>query len=816
MHPRLRCSSILLITSLLLCSQIIRAGDNPLVLNAVRVTAPPTVDGFLNDTVWQLARPATDFIQRDPEEGKPASERSEIRVLYDNEALYFGCMFYDSEPGKIVARLARRDDEIESDQASIRLDSYHDHQTAAEFWFNAAGVKADIIQYDDGNREDASWDPVWDLQTRITPHGWTAELRIPFGALRYRTDDSDTTEQEWGLNIIRYISRKQETDRWAFTPKRESGFISRFGHLRGLRKLPVPRHLELLPFVLAKQQWEAATDLQDRSARLRFNGGLDLKYGLSNNFTIYATLNPDFGQVEADPAVLNLTTYETFYPEKRPFFIEGIQIVRFTTFGDEGAGPGLFYSRRIGRAIQESEVSVPAGGKIEELPQRVTILGAAKLTGKTNGGLSVGILQAITRKEEATVVDSNGTRSVQVVEPFAHYSVIRLRQDVLDGSNVGMIITSVVKQSRLPALTGGWDWNLRFDRNLYQLDGFVALSHTTDVDSSRISGSAGRVQIARIGAEHWLWFLSGDYTTPHYNINDVGYFRRPSDWGVIGQVTFKEDVPSQAVRNYNVGLMLHEREVFEGVNINREASLEGSLLFTNYWSLQGSANTDAGKYDDRETRGNGFYAKPSSYTLHAALGTDTRYDVKVAWQNTFGWDALQKHLYDTQLGVELRTVTWMNWQFAIGYHRVRMQEAWVENVESGTITSSIFGDRSTDEYNVTLRGTVTFTPELTLQVYTQLFLARGHYENPRVLSGTSLFLPSAFSTSPDFNEQSLNANVVLRWEYLPGSTLFLVWSHARSGGNQDYFSSFGGNVGDTFRLPASNVLLLKMTYWMSV
>ena len=237
------------------------AGDDTLTVRAVRIGMPPHIDGILDEGVWKSAQPAADFMQRDPEEGKPASERSEIRVLYDSEALYFGCLFYDAEPEKIVARLSRRDDEIEADEASIRIDSYHDHQTAFEFTFNAAGVKVDILQYDDGDKEDESWDPVWDVQTRILSQGWSAdeafrgwsaEVRIPFRILRYRVSDS-AAEQEWGINFLRHISRKQEDERWAFTPKSQTGFVSRFGHLAGLRDLPTPRQFEVLPFLVGKQ-----------------------------------------------------------------------------------------------------------------------------------------------------------------------------------------------------------------------------------------------------------------------------------------------------------------------------------------------------------------------------------------------------------------------------------------------------------------------------------------------------------------------------------------------------------------------------------
>jgi hypothetical protein len=345
------------------------AGDNPRTVRAVRIETAPRIDGVLDEAQWRSAIPAADFIQLDPDEGKPASERSEVRVLYDAEAIYFGCTFDDSRPDLIVSPFTRRDNEVESDWGSIRIDSYHDNQGCYEFTFNPSGVKVDILQFDDGNNEDASWDPVWYLETKITPHGWTAELKIPFSMLRYNTPGADTSEYAWGINFRRIISRKQEDQRWAFTPKRESGFISRFGHLAGLRGLPDPQQLEVVPFTVSKQTFVPADGSRPASSDFDQDLGADIKYGLSNNFTLDATINPDFGQVEADPAVLNLSTFETFYPEKRPFFIEGTQFIRFTTFGGD-FGPGMFYSRRIGRAISTDEVRLDEGERIEEIPRR--------------------------------------------------------------------------------------------------------------------------------------------------------------------------------------------------------------------------------------------------------------------------------------------------------------------------------------------------------------------------------------------------------------------------------------------------------------
>ncbi len=792
------------------------SGDSPRTIRAIRITSSLHIDGILDEETWAQAELATGFIQRDPDEGKPASERSEIRVLYDDEALYFGCRYFDSEPKKIVARLTRRDDEIESDEASIRIDSYHDHQTGYEFTFNAAGVKIDKLQYDDANREDDSWDPVWDVQTKITNEGWTAEVKIPFRILRYKSSGADSSGDVWGINLLRYISRKQESERWAFTPKSESGFISRYGHLVGLRNLPDPKLFELLPFATSKQSYDPATIYQDRRQETSGNAGLDLKYGLSSNFTIDATINPDFGQVEADPAVLNLSTFETFYPEKRPFFIEGTQIIRFTTFGGD-FGPGMFYSRRIGRAISTNEVDVPVAGRIEEVPQNVTILGAAKISGKTNDGVSIGVLQAVTQEEKATVLDPNGQRSDQVLEPLAHYSILRLKKDFLQNSNIGMILTATAKDTRAPAFTNGYDWTLNLDHNIYSLTGFLALSHTTNAAGERTTGSAGKFQFGKVAAEHWLWSVSSDYTSPKYNINDVGFFFSPDDFGAVTSLTYKEDVPARLVRNYSVGGFLHVRQNFEGANIAREIHLNGQVLFANYWSMSGSADADAGIFNPYESRGNGLYRKPTNYQTSASLSTDPRNDLKFTIGQQFQWDSRYKQGVATEFGVIVRPLSWMQYDLNGEFQRVRNQEAWAANGFDSVKSAAyaLFADRGTDQYNLTFRSTVTFAREITLQFYGQIFLAKGHYENFRRLVSPYDFLPQAFTGSPDFNRQELHTNLVLRWEYFPGSTLYLVWSQARGSGAGNYFASFIQDLNDTFRIPPSNVLLLKASYWLT-
>jgi hypothetical protein len=721
-------------------------------------------------------------------------------------------MFYDSEPGKIVSRLSRRDDETESDEASIRIDSYHDHQTGYEFTFNVAGVKIDKRQYDDANQEDDSWDPIWELQTAITPEGWVAEIKIPFSMLHFHTMKSDSAENVWGINFLRHISRKQEDERWAFTPKSQSGFISRYGHLYGLSNLTEPHRFDVLPFVTGKSSHIPATDVRDKSETVRGDGGLDLKYALSSNFTLDATFNPDFGQVEADPAVLNLSTFETFYPEKRPFFIEGTEILHFSTFGGS-QGPGMFYSRRIGRGLSPNEVSVPPSGKITDIPDFTTILGAAKVTGKTNDGLSVGVLQAVTLEERATVADSTGATSEQILEPRNSYTVVRLKKDIMGNSNVGLIATYTEHEGHPSAITNGYDWTLYFDSTTYALTGFLALSSTDPGNYRRMYGSAGKINYGRVAAVHWLWNLAADYTTKEYNINDVGFFFSPNDYGATSSITYKEDIPAQTVRNYNVNMFLHYRTNFDKINLNRQVNLSSSVLFTNYWQLNGGGGFDFGLYDPRETRGNGLYRKPVNYNANFQVVSDQRSDIWFILGQQYGWDSKAKWQWVSQISVNFKPLSWMAWDLESGYQYIRTQEAWFTNTDAG---EALFGDRTTHNLSITLRGSITFTRVLTLQLYGQEFFATGDYQNIRQLTGPEDFVPFAYSGNPDFNRQAFNSNVVLRWEYLPGSLLYLVWSQARDGGGGEFDPSARNNIENTFAIPPTNILLLKVSYLLEL
>ncbi len=404
-------------------------------ITAIRINEGAKIDGVLDENFWQQAPRSGDFIQYQPDEGKPATESTFVRVAYDDDALYVGVDLYDSKPDKIISRLTRRDRWADNDLFNVIIDSHHDHQTAYAFTLYVSGTQKDSYYYND-NWSDDSWDGIWDSAARRTSSGWTAEFKIPFHCLRFASEQNPV----WGIYFSRQIRHNNELDRWVYIPEKASGFVSHFGHLKGLDKIPAPKRLEVLPYAVSYEQTEPK-NLGNPDGRDFFgNVGFDLKYGITSNITLDATVNPDFGQVEADQTVLNLTTFETFYQEKRPFFLEGFKI--FETPAD------LFYSRRIGKMPSQ----IPDGVDYYlKKPSSTTILAAGKLSGKTKGGTSIGILEAVTQREKAEFMHEDGYRKTEVIEPEANYFVGRVMQDILRNSTVGVMLTAVNQKSFQPA-----------------------------------------------------------------------------------------------------------------------------------------------------------------------------------------------------------------------------------------------------------------------------------------------------------------------------------------------------------------------------
>ncbi|MFA5835075.1 MAG: DUF5916 domain-containing protein [Bacteroidota bacterium] len=798
----------------------------PKSMKAIRTSTPPVIDGFGDDEVWKQATIASGFVQREPLEGSPESERTEFKILYDDNNIYVYAMMYDSHSDSIVTRLARRDDIPESDWFGIGFDSYYDRQTAFIFIVLASGSKADNLTYNDGRDEDYSWDPVWQSETKILSNGWSAEFKIPLSQIRF-TEGIDM----WGMNVARRISRKQEETNWNLMSKNIDGVVSQFGTMAGMADVRLPKLLEVLPYAVGSSEHYPQTSDRVKIEKIRPDAGVDLKYGVSSNFTLDATINPDFAQVEADPAVLNLTTFETFYPEKRPFFIEGTQILRFVTFGGD-FGPGLFYSRRIGRPIS---ARLPGDGKIiTEEPQTSTILGAAKFSGKTDGGTSIGILTGVTDEEEFSYRDTLGSIRTKQVEPSASYNLFRVKQDFWGNSNIGAIVTGTSRIGSVPAYTAGTDWDVKFDSSKYRVNGFLAVSHGTKyIDKfHRVrsqpfmqQGSAGKLNFGKVSGA-WTYGGGFDFTSKKYFINDIGFFRSPNDYGVGVNGGYRNFIPGDLFRTYNFGANIHWRWNYDKMTLFRELSANAFGQFLNYWAVEGNASYSFGGEDPYEPRGYGVYHIPSSFFIRGEIESDSRKTVIVNAEENYRTFSDGSFASNTEASVIIRPTSSMEYQLSLGYGIERDLDRFVTPIVDTVITFAavdpvaLYGKRDVDGLDITLRSSVLFTHDLSLQIYNQFFWAKGNFDPSTyaLLNPNRGLTPYAYTANHDFNQTSLQTNVVLRWEYREGSTFYFVWSHGRSFfQNGGYNTDLMKNLDNTFlRTSPDNVYVVKVSYWMSL
>lgn len=800
--------------SLVLCAHI---SAQPKTYSTKYTAVAPVIDGFGNDEVWSKIPTASGFVQREPEEGVSETERTEFKIAFDDQSLYIYAMMYDSQPDSIVSRLSRRDDIPESDWFGIGFDSYYDKQTAFVFIVLPSGSKADNLTYNDGRDEDYSWDPVWEAETKILPNGWSAELKIPLSQIRF-SEGNDT----WGMNVARRISRKLEETNWNLMSQKVDGVVSQFGTMTGMAEIKLPKVFEVLPYGVGASEHYPQTSSRVKVEKIRPDIGVDLKYGVSSNFTLDATINPDFAQVEADPAVLNLTQFETFYPEKRPFFIEGTQILRFVTFGGD-FGPGLFYSRRIGKPVG---VRMPGDGSIiTEEPRTATILGAMKLSGKTEYGTSLGLMTSLTDKEVFSYRDTLGAAKTLQAEPQASYNLFRIKQDFWGNSNIGAIVTGTSREGRNPAFTVGTDWDVKFSDNNYRLNGFLAGSRITRPNGEMREGTAGKVNAAKVSGE-WTYGTSYDFTSKKYFINDLGYFRAPNDYGFVFFGGYRNFTPGPMFRNYNFSGNAHIRWNYDRLTLFRELSANAYGQLLNFWSLSGGVSYSFSAQDPYEPRGFGVFNYPASLFIRGEIESDNRQSVVVNAEENYRTYENGGLANNAEVSIKYRPTTSIETELSVEYGIERDLDRFADAVVDTVITfaatspAALYGKRDVDGFDVTLRGTILFTHNLSLQLYNQFFWAKGSFNTATyaLLNPMRGLTPYSYAVNHDFNQTSLQTNVVLRWEYREGSTFYFVWSHGRAFfQNGGYHSDLGANIDNTFlRTSPDNVYVAKISYWMNI
>lgn len=862
----------------------VRPHSDAPVLRAAPLVGAVHLDGHLDEPAWQAATPADRFTQREPKEGEPATERTEVRVLIGKEALYIGARLFDSEPRKIRSKLVRRDEDLDSDYLAVLLDPYHDHSTGVIFRVSPAGSINDVTIAASGF-QDTSWDPVWLARTSIDSLGWSVELEIPLSQLHYSSSEDAT----WGIQIRRWIHRKQEHTEFSFTPLREEASVSRYGHLTGLGQLRATHHLELLPYARLRSEFtqvdpgDPFRDGTDQEPA----AGLDLKYGVTSNLTLNATVNPDFGEVEVDPAVVNLSAFETFFPERRPFFVEGVDIFRF---GDMRSYNNFnttipLHARRIGRPPQRTL----SGDEFVyvDSPSRTTITTAAKLTGKTSSGWTIGLLDAVTPEEQARYVDTLGVERKAPVEPLTNYFTGRFRRDYRGGRTVvGGILTAVNRDLSEPALAdllrssavvGGLDLNHYWAGRRWCLDAMLLGSTVRgdeevidatqrssaryyqrpdaahlDYDPTRTSlaGYAGHLSINKVAGKHGLGSLTYQDWSPGFEINDIGFQNAADSRGLSTLALYKENKPGKLVRNWNAFVFSNWSWNYGGDNTytGYAGHVEGQL--SNYWFATLRGEYYPGSFDDKLTRGGPLSRIPAGETIRASVDTDSRKSYTLGLSGVSAWDEAGGELRSINASLSIRPTTALRVLFQPGIRKFRDNAQYV-TTESDSFATKTYGARyvfaTLDQMQVSLDTRVdwTFSPRLSLQLYLQPLIVSGDYSHfkelraPRTYefdvyggqagtisqdpSGTYTIDPDASGPSPtftvdnpNFNFRSLRGNAVLRWEYRPGSALFLVWQQGREEtepfGDFDFSRDWKG----LFDIEPETVLAIKATYWLAL
>jgi hypothetical protein len=841
-------------------------------MQAVRAVEPIRVDGLLDEGVWRTAPAVTSFTQLVPTEGAPASERTEIRFAFTESALYIGARMYDSHP--VTTRLARRDGSMSaSDWLTIILDTYHDHRTAVGFEVNPSGVRRDQTRAE-GAGEDDSWDPVWQAATRIDEDGWTAEIRIPFSQLRFNPAD----EQTWGVQVERQIARVREFSVFAFTPSTQQGGIPRFGHLEGLQGLRPGRGLEVLPYAVARGESVDRRNNPFRENRdAALTAGADLKYRLTSDLTLDMTVNPDFGQVEVDPAQVNLTAIETQFQEKRPFFVEGSELFNFGA----GGGNTAFYSRRIGRAPQ-----LLPGTQQRDVPDAARILGAAKLSGRTAGGWSVGVLDALTGRAEVTFRDAQGLDQSRTAEPLTNYFVGRARRDMRRGqSALGGMLTMVHRNLdddvaeatlRSAAYTGGLDFRHEWRNRVWGVSGFVSGSHVEgsrsairlaqrspwryfqrpdadhlELDTTRTSltGLSTQAQLQYRQGRHWRYSLLAGTTTPGYEVNDIGFqFRADRVDGQLN-VGYVEPRPGSVLRNWNVNATGRAERNYSGETIMNRANVSGSAQTLGYWGGNLSIGYSGRALDDRLTRGGPSSRRPAQLQVNGGFNSDGRRMLVVgggfggARNDAGGWG------WGGGAGGTLRPSPGVSVSLTPNFERTHSKAQYLGAVPDPAAVRTfgaryLFAELDQTTVGIETRVDWTFSPSLSLQVYAQPFISSGDFGAPSELRAAGEYAfsvygrdvgdveaaqrgvrvypqgrggaaPSFFVPDRDFTMRSLRGNAVLRWEYRPGSTLFLAWQQNRSSMLDTGVFGLGRDASDLLVARPDNVLVLKVSYWLN-
>lgn len=852
-------------------------GNKHYFVQSIGMDLSPKIDGLLSDKVWEKIEWETGFYQSIPYDGSVPSQQTSFKIIYDKDTLFVAIRAHDTSPEKIVHRVTRRDGSFNSDLVGIIFDSYYDRLTCFQFAVTAAGIKHDAVFFNDSDKEgDSNWDPIWNVKTSLDEAGWVAEMSIPFSQLRYKK----AREQLWGLQVVRFLYRKQEWSTWQHIPQDAPGWTSFFGRLSGIKNIKNSRQMELIPFGVIYMQNSESNNSNSLSGSL--NGGIDGKIGIYSNFNIDFSINPDFGQVEADPSVVNLTEFETRFEEKRPFFIEGMNILSFNLPGSSAMeDTDLFYSRRIGRYPQiNPELSED---EYTSFPKKTTILGAFKLTGRTNSGYSIGILEALTASEYAIIMADPEHPRKELVEPFSNYLVIRIKKEDAQGNNsLGGIITATNRAAGKDtdelvegAYTGGLDWKHRWNNKNYYINFCSAFSNirgseqsilkaqtapsryfqrpdathlSVDPELTSLSGYGISFSIGKSGNGHWIYNLRLNCRSPGLELNDLGYFKQADLIQEKLWLSYRIFTPFFVFRHVSFSSEQLARWNFSGDFLFHEGYFQIETQFVNYWGLQIRSYIRAKELSVSDLRGGPSLLFPGSHNIKYKLSSDPRTKItfSIEGQNLWSNDGIT---YSYYIGLMTDVHAGDNFSISLGssYDEALNDLQWVVKRYHLNEERYVFARLKQKELRFELRFNLNLTPELSIQFYGQPFISIGKFTNHKkiifpqarkyndrfheYLANEIKYFPESNAygidenrdgttdfnfPNPDFDIKEFKMNSVIRWEFKPGSSLYVVWSQNRYSKLHRSISSMRFFSLDLLDIPAHNIFLIKISFWFSL
>lgn len=842
-----------------------------------------TLDGIINEEAWNGAEWGGDFIQWQPHEGHDPSQKTAFKILYDEKYLYIAYKCYDLAPDSIIKRMGRRD-EFPGDWIEINIDSYHDLRTAFSFTLSVSGVRNDEFVSNDGNNWDASWNPIWFAKTHVDADGWSGEVKIPFSQLRY----GDEQDKVWGFQITRRLFRKEERSFWQYIPQNSGVWVSRFGELHGLKDIPMHRQVEIAPYVNAQldtYKKEEGNPFANGSDT-RLSVGVDGKFAVTNDLILDFTINPDFGQVEADPSQVRIDGFQNFFEERRPFFIESRNIFNYQLTGSEAGGDYdadlLFYSRRIGGAPHGSPQL--DSGEYMKYPQNTTILGAAKFSGKTKNGLSIGILESVTEREMAKI-DKAGTQREEMVEPLTNYFVGRIQKDYKSGETIlGGIVTGVNREAGLSdilhrsAYSGGLDFLHYWKGRTWYLRGNVVFSHVegtkeailntqtafehlfqradapeVEVDPNRtsLSGMGGTIRFGKIGGKSGkkgqvLKFETGlTVRSPGLELNDIGFMLTSNEINHFTWVGLHYQKPFWKFWNARLNYNHWFRWDYSGQFLYEQYNFNSHATWKNNWQTGTGVTWNPYEVSNNALRGASSIRRPPGIGHNFYVTTDYRKKAFVSASTFNFWssdNAVRGNNFDLSLNLQPMNALRISLSTSYSYY-YRRQDQYVTAVEFNNSIRTIVGEVKQKTLRFTARLIYNITPDLTLQYYGQPFITRpiydhfGYVSDPlnknyddrfhvytpsQISSGNSKFFVDENSdgtidysfNAPDFNFVQFRSNMIVRWEYKPGSELYFVWSQGNTAAAFAELDTpiFKSLLDNAFAEQSVNSFLIKVTY----